>query len=148
MIPKRIVLASATGSAIGAVQTPLLRQYADTPMANNFLKGTSGAPFLMKPLGGFGSPSAIGGIAAGAVTLGVGLYGALKGRLVRSDTANAGLISYGSTSLFGGILSGAFPTSAWSNGVAKDPAIPLAAGQRIQIKPGIAASGVGGTNFY
>ena len=148
MIPKRVVLATATGAAVGSIQTPLLRQYADTPMANSFLKGTTGAPLLMKPLGGFGSPSALGGIAAGAVTLGVGIYGALRGKLVRNDSVNAGLISYGSTSLFGGVMSGAFPTAAWANGVAKDPAIPLSAGQKISIRPSIAASGPGGTKFY
>jgi len=130
MIPNKIIGSMFVGAAVGGSQTLLLRQYVDTPMATNYLStnpssGSTG-PFLMKQLKGFGSPSAIAGIVAGGVATGIGVYGAMKGRgMLGNDTLNAGLISYGSSALFGGILSGAFPTQAWANAVAVDPSVPF-----------------------
>ena len=56
----KIAVSATAGATIGAVQTALLRQYADKSMADNFLKNTSGTPpLLMKQLKGFGSLSAL-----------------------------------------------------------------------------------------
>ncbi|MEM3861754.1 MAG: hypothetical protein QW203_04660 [Thermoplasmatales archaeon] len=133
MIPNNIIGSIFLGSAIGAIQTPLLREYADTPMAKNYLANPSSTspPFLKTQLKGFGSPSAVIGIATGVVAGGIGIYGAMRGRIIRSDAINAGLIGYGSAALFGGILSGAFPTQAWANAVAADPANPVVSAPRV-----------------
>ncbi|MEM3862281.1 MAG: hypothetical protein QW203_07365 [Thermoplasmatales archaeon] len=136
MIPNNIIGSIFLGSAIGAIQTPLLREYADTPMAKNYLANPSSSPpFLKKQLKGFGSPSAVIGIATGVVAGGIGVYGAMRGRIIRNDAINAGLIGYGSAALFGGILSGAFPTQAWQNAVAADPANPVVSAPRSVPKP-------------
>lgn len=122
----KVAGAATVGATIGAVQTILLRQYGDISMANGFLKNTSGTPpLLMKQLKGFGSPSALVGIFGGIVGLALGLGIMLKGMVSRSITLGAALVGYGSTALFTGILSGVFPTTAWSAATSADPNNPI-----------------------
>ncbi|MCL5732875.1 MAG: hypothetical protein M1285_05705, partial [Candidatus Thermoplasmatota archaeon] len=124
----KVAGAATVGATIGAVQTILLRQYGDISMANGFLKNTSGTPpLLMKQLKGFGSPSALAGIVGGIVGLALGLGIMLKGMVSRSVTLGAALVGYGSTALFTGILSGVFPTTAWSAATTADPNNPIGA---------------------
>ena len=124
----KTTLAASAGATIGAIQTVLLREYVDTSMANGFLKNTSGTPpLLMKQLKGFGSASALVGIAGGIIGLAVGLGILLKGMVSRSVTVGAALVGYGSTALFTGILSGVFPTTAWSSATLADPNNPVGA---------------------
>jgi|YelNatPaOPRAMG01_1025707.scaffolds.fasta_scaffold05413_14 hypothetical protein len=122
-----VASSAAAGGLVGAVQTILLRQYADIPMATSFLKNTSGTPpLLMKQMKGFGSASALAGIIGGAVGLVVGLAGMLKGKLLRSKIGASFAVSYGITALSTGLLSGAFPATAWSAATAADPSNPVA----------------------
>ncbi len=124
----KTAVAASAGATIGAIQTILLRQYADNSMANAFLKNTSGSPpLLMKQLKGFGSLSALAGIAGGIIGLAIGLGIMLKGMVTRSVTVGAALVGYGSAALFTGILSGVFPTTAWSAATAADPNNPVGA---------------------
>jgi hypothetical protein len=136
----RVSGAATAGATIGAVQTVLLRQFADNSMATGFLKNTSGSPpLLMKQLKGFGSLSALVGIAGGIVGLVVGLSVMLKGMISRSVTLGAALLGYGSTALFTGILSGVFPTTAWQAATSADPNNPIGAAsvrRNIQISNG------------
>lgn len=123
-----IAVGATAGGLVGAVQTILLRQFADIPLATAFLKNTAGTPpVLMKQLKGFGSPSALAGIIGGAVGLVIGLAGMLKGKIVRNRGAAAALTSYGVVALTSGLMSGAFPATAWSAGIAADPNNPVAA---------------------
>lgn len=114
------------GGVIGAVQTSLLREYADDSMATAFLKNTSGTPpLLMKQLKGFGSPSALAGIIGGFVGLALGLFALIKGRIIRNAGVASGLAAYGATALTTGIISGALPTTPWSAATAADPNNPI-----------------------
>jgi len=114
------------GGVIGAVQTMLLREYADNSMATSFLKNTSGTPpLLMKQLKGFGSPSALGGIIGGIVGLALGLFGLIKGKIIRDVGVASGLAAYGATALTTGLISGALPTTQWSAATAADPNNPI-----------------------
>ena len=124
----KIAGAATAGAVVGSVQTALLREYADNAMAKAFLKNTSATPpLLMKQLQGFGSPSALAGIIGGGIALAVGLASVLKGMVTRSMSVGAALMGYGSTALFTGILSGAFPTTAWQAATAADPNNPVGA---------------------
>jgi hypothetical protein len=122
----KIAGAATAGAVIGAVQTALLRQFVDIPMAENFLQNTSATPpVLMKQLKGFGSISSLAGIGAGIVGLALGLAILLKGAISRSVTVGSALIGYGSTALFTGLLSGLYPTAAWNAAVSADPNQPI-----------------------
>lgn len=137
----KIAGAATAGAVVGAVQTALLRQFADIPMAESFLKNTSGTPpVLMKQLKGFGSISALAGIGAGLVGLAVGLAILLKGAVSRSVTLGAALVGYGSTALFTGLLSGLYPTAAWNAAIIADPNNPVGAAsvRRVSSSSGIA----------
>ena len=120
------VLPATLGSAIGPIQTFLLREYVDTPMANNFLSGQSNvSPVLIKPLKGFSTPSALAGIASGLVGLGLALYSAKTGKVFRTFNEQLGVLTYGASSLASGIMSGIFPTVPVQNAIAKDPSNPI-----------------------
>lgn len=124
----KLSVAASGGAVIGAVQTALLREFADNSMAQAFLKNTSGSPpLLMKQLKGFGSLSALAGIAGGIIGLVVGLGILMKGMMRGSATVGAVLVGYGSTALFTGILSGVYPTTAWQAATAADPNNPVGA---------------------
>lgn len=120
-------ISGATGGAlVGALQTFLLREYADNVMAQSFLRNTSGTPpLLMKQLKGFGSPSALFGIIGGVVGLAIGLASLLKGAIIKHAGVGAALTGYGVTALITGGLSGALPTSPWQAATKADPNNPI-----------------------
>ncbi len=137
---------TAAGAVIGAVQTTLLRQFADIPMAQAFLKNTTGTPpILMKQLKGFGSLSALIGIFGGISGLALGLAILLKGAITRSTSIGAVLVGYGSTALFTGLLSGLYPATAWSAAVSVDPNNPVGAASVRRIQPSGISRAVGHT---
>ncbi|MCY0875892.1 MAG: hypothetical protein OWT28_06445 [Firmicutes bacterium] len=118
--------ATIGGSLLGAVQTILLRQYADIPMAKKFMSNTSSsAPFLMKQLKGFGSPSAVIGISAGAIASIIGIFALVKGKMLKNKSAAGAVAGYGILALSTGLLSGAFPTTEWGAALAVDPNNPI-----------------------
>ena len=99
MVERNPLLAQFLGTSIGAIQTPLLRKYADTSTP------------LVKGIGDFGTPSALIGIISGIITLGAGIYGSTKknGTQRLGDSAVLGLIGHGTAALETGILSGLLP---------------------------------------
>lgn len=114
------------GGLAGGLQTALLREYADIPMANDFLNGkTKTPPFLKKQLKGFGSPSSVLGWGIGTPVAIVGAVGLFKGRGIKHPGAASGLFGYGVTAAGTGIISGALPTASWKNAIKADPANPV-----------------------
>jgi hypothetical protein len=142
-----IAAGGIAGGVVGALQTMLLREFVDDPMATAFQSGNeANPPFLMKELKGFGSPSAIIGIAGGAVGLALGLLGMLKGKLLKAGGISAAFAGYGAVALFTGILSGLYPTSIWSTTVASDPNNPVGVSKARRLAvhreaPAVAVSG-------
>lgn len=96
MVSKNEMMAEIGGAAVGALQTPLLRQYLDPKY-----------PALIPQLGKFGTPSAIAGIAGGGIALAAALYANAKRKL--TDIQISALETYGTVALVGGILSGFYP---------------------------------------
>lgn len=128
MFTGRAIGAMAGGAVLGAAQTIGFREL-DNYLATEFLaakqKGQSPTPpFLMKQLGNFGSTSVIGNGILSAAELGIGIYGARKNKLIRSQTGQAVLITAGGAGLTGTVGSMAFPPTAWSNAVKVDPSRP------------------------
>jgi|GEM_PF-1989039 len=119
------MLPAGVGAALGPAQTIFLREYVDTPMANDFLNGkTTSYPFI-KPLQGFGTPSALAGIVGGVIGLGLGYMGAKKGKVIKTFNGQLALITYGASALTSGLLSGIYPTAAAASAIAKDPSNPI-----------------------
>ena len=122
---EKIALAAAGGSAAGVSLVFGLREVdktvAQTFLTNKVSNSSTAPPLLMAQLGNFGSPSALGGIAAGAAGLGLGLYGAHSGKAIRDPMVNIGVSAFGASALATGIISGIMPTSEWSSAVAVDP---------------------------
>jgi len=119
------MLPAGVGAALGPAQTFLIREYVDTPMANDFLNGkTTTYPFI-KPLKGFGTPSALAGIVGGIIGLSLGYVGAKKGKIIKTFNGQLALITYGASALTSGLLSGLYPTSAASTAIARDPDNPI-----------------------
>lgn len=115
-----------TGGVIGGVQTMLLREYMDIPMATNYMSSKNAKPpFLKAQLKGFGSPSSVLGWGIGTPAAIIGGIGLFKGRGLSHPYVAAGLFEYGVSAAGTGILSGALPTAAWKNAVAADPANPV-----------------------
>lgn len=103
MVERNPLISQFIGTSIGAVQTPLLRQFVDNP-----------ATPLIGGIGSFGQASALIGIISGVITLGAGIFGSTRrgGAQQRmSDTAVLGLIGHGTVALETGVLSGLFPTT-------------------------------------
>ena len=120
------ILPATLGSAIGPIQTFMLREYVDTPQANDFLSGkTTTKPLLVKQLKGFGTASALGGIIGGIVGLGLGLYSAKSGKILRTFNEQVAALTYGASALVSGIMSGIYPTTAMQNLIARDPDNPI-----------------------
>ena len=118
--------ATIAGGLLGAVQTILLRQFVDIPMAKSFLKDTSNAPpLLMKQLKGFGSASALVGIIAGAVASVIGIMGIVKGKFLKDKSVAGAVAGYGVLALSTGLLSGAFPANEWRAAMVVDPSNPI-----------------------
>ncbi len=122
---EKVSLAAVGGSAAGAGLVFGLRE-VDKSMAKSYIsnKATNSSatpPLLMKELGNFGSPSVIGGIAAGAAGIGLGLYGAHRGKYLKTPASQIAVASFGGSALTTGVISGLMPTSEWSSAVATDP---------------------------
>jgi hypothetical protein len=101
MVDRNAIIAQFGGTSIGAIQTPVIRQFVDAP-ATPWIAG----------IGGFGQPSALISIISGAITMGAAIYGSTKkngGQQRLSDTAVLGLLGHGTAALETGVLSGLFP---------------------------------------
>jgi len=96
MVTKNEMMAEIGGAAVGALQTPLLREYLDPKY-----------PALIPQLGKFGTPSAVAGIVGGGIALVAALYANAKRKL--SDVQISALETYGTVALVGGVLSGIYP---------------------------------------
>lgn len=99
MVSKNEMVAEIGGAAVGALQTPLLREYLDPKY-----------PALIPQLGKFGTPSAVAGIVGGGIALAAALYANAKRKL--SDVQISALETYGTVALVGGVLSGLYPAVA------------------------------------
>lgn len=99
MVTKNEMLAEIGGAGVGALQTPLLRQYLDPKY-----------PALVPQLGKFGTPSALAGIVGGGIALAAALYANSKRKL--TDIKISALETYGTVALVGGVLSGFYPAVA------------------------------------
>ena len=122
---ERVSLAAVGGAAAGVGLVFGLRE-ADKQLAKSYISAKASnasttPPLLMKQLGNFGSPSAIGGIGVGIGSLAFGLYGAHKGKYLRTPDAQVAVSSFGGAALTTGVISGIMPTSEWSSAVATDP---------------------------
>lgn len=99
MVSKNEMMAEIGGAAVGALQTPLLREYLDPKY-----------PALIPQLGTFGTPSALAGMVGGGIALVAALYANAKRKL--SDVQISALETYGTVALVGGVLSGLYPAVA------------------------------------
>jgi hypothetical protein len=101
MVGQNAVIGQFAGTSIGALQTPLLREYVDT--ATPWVGG----------IGAYGRPSALIGLISGLLTLGIGIYGSTKNRSgeqrIKSDGAVLALIGHGTVAFETGLLSGMLP---------------------------------------
>lgn len=101
MVGQNAVVGQFAGTSIGALQTPLLREYADT------------ATPLIGGIGTFGRPSALVGMISGFITLAAGIYGSTKNRSgeqrIKSDGLVLALIGHGTAAFETGVLSGLLP---------------------------------------
>lgn len=111
MDPK-ITAAGAIGAGIGALQTPLLREYVDRKYP------TMNIPALK----GFGYPGTLTGLITGGSALAVGAVGMTKGKDGRQrlqDIYVEPAIDYGVVALVGSIMSGLYPAVTETDCVAK-----------------------------
>ena len=147
---EKIALAASGGAAAGVSLVFGLREL-DNQMAQSFLtnkasNASTAPPLLMAQLGNFGSPSAIGGIAAGAAGLGLGLYGAHSGKTLRDPLVNIAVSTFGASALTTGIISGVIPTSKWSSAVAVDPSNAIGFNRRASLRiPSNSGARIAGT---
>lgn len=116
MIPTKVTYGVMVGGAVGAFQSIGMRQL-DINMVNAYTSSlttntSTPLPFLAKSLGNFGSPSVDINLLSGALALGIAYYANKKGKL--GDAMNGAILSYGATTLVGGIANGLFPTASWS----------------------------------
>ena len=100
----KVLAVGAVGATLGAIQTPLLREYVDKKYPT----------WNIPSLGGFGTPSSLTGMVGGGIGLAVGAVGASKKAGVPrlSDTTVVAALDYGIVALVGGVMSGLFPTEA------------------------------------
>ena len=105
-------ITGAIGAGVGALQTPLLRQFVDKAYP------TTNLPFLK----GFGTPSSLVGTVGGGIALAAGAIGTTKGKDGRprlSENIVVPAIDYGIVALVGGIFSGLYPAVTEADCVAK-----------------------------
>lgn len=105
-------ITGAIGAGVGALQTPVLRQFVDRAYP------TTNVPFLK----GFGTPSSLVGTVGGGLSLAAGAIGTTKGKDGRprlSDNIVVPAIDYGIVALVGGIFSGLYPAVTEADCVAK-----------------------------
>lgn len=102
----------AIGAGIGALQTPLLREFVDRAYP------TTNIPSL----GGFGTPSSLAGTVGGGLALATGIIGSTKGKDGRqrlSQNVIVPAIDYGIVAIVGGIFSGLYPAVTEADCIAK-----------------------------
>ena len=105
-------ITGAIGAGVGALQTPVLRQFVDKAYP------TTNVAFLK----GFGSPSSLVGTVGGGLALAAGAIGTTKGKDGRprlSDNVVVPALDYGIVALVGGIFSGLYPAVTEADCVAK-----------------------------
>lgn len=105
-------ITGAIGAGVGALQTPVLRQFVDKAYP------TTNLPFLK----GFGTPSSLVGTVGGGLALAAGAIGTTKGKDGRprlSDNVVVPALDYGIVALVGGIFSGLYPAVTEADCVAK-----------------------------
>ena len=105
-------ITGAIGAGLGALQTPVLRQFVDKAYP------TTNVAFLK----GFGTPSSLVGTVGGGLALAAGAIGTTKGKDGRprlSDNVVVPAIDYGIVALIGGIFSGLYPAVTEADCVAK-----------------------------
>jgi len=105
-------ITGAIGAGVGALQTPVIRQFVDKAYP------TTNVPFLK----GFGTPSSLVGTVGGGIALAAGAIGTTKGKDGRprlSDNVVVPAIDYGIVALIGGIFSGLYPAVTEADCVAK-----------------------------
>jgi len=105
-------ITGAIGAGVGALQTPVLRQFVDKAYP------TTNLPFLK----GFGTPSSLIGTVGGGIALAAGAIGSTKGKDGRprlSENVVVPAIDYGIVALVGGIFSGLYPAVTEADCVAK-----------------------------
>jgi len=100
----KVLAVGALGAGIGALQTPLIREYVDKKYPT----------WSIESLKGFGKPAALIGMGAGGASLLIGAVGAMKGKDGRQrlgDMPVAAAIDYGITAFVGGVMSGLYPVA-------------------------------------
>lgn len=138
---------STAGGLVGVAQEVLLREMVDPAVANPFLTGKSSTPPPgMKTLGNWGAPSVLAGFGTGAVGIGLGIEGLTRGKILKSPNASGFALGYGSTAALGGVLNGIYPSAAWNNAVAKDPANPVST--KVRITPRTSSQGTAQAVIY
>lgn len=108
----KVVAAGAIGAGVGALQTPVIREFVDRKYP------TTNIPSLK----GFGYPSALIGVIGGGLGLTVGAIGMSKGKDGRQRLADVYVepaIDYGIVALVSGIFSGLYPAVTEADCVAK-----------------------------
>ena len=108
----KVVAAGAIGAGVGALQTPVIREFVDRKYP------TTNIPSLK----GFGYLSSLIGMIGGGAGLTVGLVGMSKGKDGRQRLADVYVepaIDYGITALVTGIFSGLYPAVTEADCVAK-----------------------------
>jgi hypothetical protein len=138
MEPK-VVAAGAIGAGVGALQTPILREYVDRKYP------TTNIPSLK----GFGTPSALIGMIGGGLGLAVGAIGMSKGKDGRQRLADVYVepaIDYGVVALISGIFSGLYPAVTEADCVAKggyfyDGVCHKTPAAILSMQPGVQAAG-------
>ena len=90
------------GLGLGTSQTFILREYVDKKREEP----------LIPELKGFGAASSLVGIITGATTFIPALIGITTGKGIKNRALQAVLLTYGSTTLIGGVLSGIVPVMA------------------------------------
>ena len=101
MVGQNAVIGQFVGTSVGALQTPLMREYWDS------------ATPLIGGIGTYGRPSALIGMISGALTLLAGAYGSMKDKATQkqrySDFTVLTLIGHGTAAFETGLLSGMLP---------------------------------------
>ncbi len=114
MVYEKEVAMLAGGSAAGVVQTYLLQKFWDN--------SGSGAN-LVPQLGGFGKPSALIGIVAGAAAIAVGFVSMKTHRFLGDPRLQNLLVAYGGAALTTGILSGMSMTQSMARAFPRAAAV-------------------------
>ncbi len=138
MDPKVTAL-GAVGAGVGALQTPILREFVDRKYP------TTNIPSL----GGFGYVSSLAGIIGGGTGLAIGAVGMSKGKDGRQRLADSYIepaIDYGITALLTGIFSGLYPAVTEADCIAKggyfyDGVCHKTPAATLSMQPGIQAAG-------